>query len=408
MTSPLAPQPTITQEPGLGDRIGAAIAPFLEALKERREREQRQQQLMTQLGHLKVQEEELADRKRQENERAKGFKEMGAGLMQEIGKLREPGPLQQEISGAMQSGDPQLMEAVMTRIRRAGGIERVTQVRQQYAEQAKQSGGRLAPEQQLAMFEDMLAADPDSPNAGTLGTVINTLRVGQRPKTMRTKVESVERGGKTMRVLINMDTGAEIAEVGDAPETYYDFLTKYGRNSQESAARAAVRFGNAIGKIEKLAGDQSVVDETAEALTLIEGAGRFPWQLGDLAGFSTRLYQQGKISAGAQIMLRNFYDVLAAEGFGEGGKQLTKAEWDIATRAFMPLMGEAPEAFAEKMQAANTRFKTHWTQGGPASERLLDLLDPAMRARIGRGSAENKPVTGSTEDKLRRTRGLGR
>ena len=87
MTTPVIPASEIIQQPGVGDRIGAAIEPFMAMLKERKDRAERQQQLMTQLGQLTLEQNKFDEEKRQQNEKMKGLKEMSAGLQQEIGKL---------------------------------------------------------------------------------------------------------------------------------------------------------------------------------------------------------------------------------------------------------------------------------------------------------------------------------
>ena len=389
MTSPPVP---IQQLPGVGDRIGAAIEPFLQAMRERNEREQRKQQLLIQMGQLKLQQDRDAEERKQTNEKRKGLEEMGAGLKQEIAKLNEPGPLTREIQGAMQSGDPQLMEATMTRVRRAGANERVMAVRQKYGEMAKQSGGQLTPDKQLALYDELLVADPDNPNAGAIANVANTLRASLKPKTAKWVKGQAEKqpDGTFRNVWRNLDSGE--VRVGGAVSTPYTALIEgQGTVDQRSLARVSTQMRLAQNGMERIETESPDIQaEVAPMLAKLELAGNLSIPIvGKNPEVALRQFGLQELSPEAQEYMTHVFNWRAAKVFSDGGKQLTATEIIEAARGFMPFVGETDASKAAKRQQREDQTLTVENLAGGA----LKKARAGTSLENGRVSPERKPET---------------
>mgnify|MGYP001557958373 CR=1 FL=1 len=109
--------------------------------------------------------------------------------------------------------------------------------------------------------------------------------------------------------------------------------------------------------------------------------------LADLASYTAQAVAQGSISEGAQVMLNNVYDLLASEGFGRGGAQLTPAEWAAAIRSLAPLVSESDASWQDKLARMERRAKALEVSGGPATRRqreagLFPELDRLLPSEV--------------------------
>lgn len=419
MTVPnLAPPVPIQQMPGADDRFQQAIEPFLAAMKERREREQRQQQIMAQIGQLTLQQEMFAAEQKEGNERKKGLLQMGEALKKQLGELQRPGPIEEEISGAMQSGDPRLMEAIQKKVQVAGEQERLDAVFARYQQLAEKQGGRLTPEQAAARYDDMASAAPSNPNQGAWTNAANGLRGGLRQQQGKWIPSQPARqpDGSWRKVYVNNVTGEERVGRGEVATPFTAMTEKYGTAGHGRYIVSANQMRSAMKSmeaIEKAPDWPAIHDEVANFLVKLEAVGGARWPIaGTAPEVALRQFGLQDLSPDAQEYVVANFNWTGAKNFGDGGATLTAMEVAQATRGFAPSPGEDPQAIAEKIRQRNDVVLT--------KENLVptDALARSRRGTsiesFGHGGArqeekkEDNETAAQRRQRLRRAQGLGR
>lgn len=373
--------PIVLQDKGWGAAFAEGMAPLLKALEERKQRQLQQQQILTQMGELKLQQDKFAEETKRRNEQKKGLEEAAAAATQQYQSLGQPGDVEKEIAGIYGTGDPQLIDNLNKKYQRLQVKQAINQIGQKYAASVGGDMSQLTPEAQLGMLQEMQQVDPENTS---IGNNISTLMASIRPKTNQNRQANVkvdaamakqlglgpEAVGTYHAVATDLQTGARV-DLGEVAPPYQTRFAEYGDVDQRSLARAALRGREAFKTIS--VAPAPVQDEVANALTTIEAGARFPTTLSDLVGLGTEVATRAHMSDAGQKALNAFWDVLAAEGFGEGGKQLTRAEWDKNFKPLAWFTTDSPASRLDKLKRLNLRWRTRAKQAGPAWDRIKNL-----------------------------------
>lgn len=401
MTTPVIPAGVIQQEPSFGEQLGKAIEPFLAALKERREQEQRQQMLLIQRGQLALQEEAAAVERKEKAEQKKGREELAAGIMQELGRLQQPGAWAQKIHGAIESGDPRLMTAVIEEASVANEKERLDAVFQKYDALAKQQG-KLTLEQAADRYDEMAAAAPSNPNQGPWTNAANTLRAGMRPKneTWR-QVDEVQPDGKLKRVFYNLTTGRKVTSSGEVSTPYTSLVRAQGTTAQQNKVGAAEQmrlafdtiWGNGKDVVGVVNEEPNIEKEVAPFLAKLELAGNLSIPIvGNTAETALRQYGYQDLSPAAQVYLTAIFNWRAAKVFADGGKALTTTEIREAARGFMPVIDEDERSKALKRENMFQQTSAVESGAGPALEKARREREQKRPRGPGSGRVPASPT----------------
>lgn len=362
MTSPM--NPIILQQEGMGDAIAKGLAPLMQALQERKQRQLQQQQVLAQIGQLKLDQDKFAEDTKARNEQKKGLEQSVEGAVAQLQGLGETGPIEKELRGAYATGDPKLIEAVNDKIQRLTVQSKMKEIAGRYKDS-------VDPMSQYRQAVEILQADPTPANASIVATLGSQV-FASAPRGQWLRANTKQQDGSYHAMATNAESGEKI-DLGEVPAPYTERFAEYGDMGQRVSARTALRMRNSYDEISKYIKNDAVMNEAANALTISEGAATTPMNLGQFLGYVSNAATATQASPEAQVVLNNMFEFLAAEGFGEGGKTLTATEWAKAVRQLAPLSGEAAASRMDKYKRMGVRWRTHVRQAGPAWNKLKDL-----------------------------------
>lgn len=395
MTSPL-PAGEIIQLPGVGDRIGAAIAPFLEALRERREREQRQQQIMAQIGQLKLQQDEHAEKLKAANEIKRALAEQVTGAAEALKGLENtPGETTTRLSALAKIGDPKVFFEGTEQMGRELGTKQRKQIEDAFTRMAEERGSPLTPSEKAMMFYRFAKVDPA--NAGAWTNAANTQEQLSRPRG--TNVTTRIRGSDVLTHAQNnpemlpegmtidpskmynvrVDTaGKPLTVMGESTQTFSERLAEVGDVDQRNSAEFGGLLNNGLARLLPATRTKEMRNELAKALTVIEGARTGPktFNINEMAEYVANQAQMGLISPTAQIGLLGMFEIASARAKKFGGLVLPPFEWARATRAVFPTLNESDEAWKSRLDIIDRDRQMSLRRGKGATERIKDLLLP--------------------------------
>ena len=401
------------------DQPQNTMAPLIAALLQREQMRQSQEQLeqgkeelKLRQGDFKLKQEEaqFKTQQRQETEQAVtallgqlgGLQPQGqqpeVGMDLPAGAMEpEPPPTaggQEEVTQLI--GEPPLMTALSVRMLAATGepanLRAATdlvaeEINYRRAQIAAKGADTNTPEGRAALIAKMAVADPR--RAQALAAMFQTM--GNRLRTQLRELPSAD--GRYHSYLVNMDTGEQMQDFGVARQTYTDRLNTVGDNAQRTHAEGAVRMGTALQKIAMLSVDATALREAASVVSAVTGTLSFPMGVGDFLSTAIRVTTQSQVSPVAQELLNNLWDFLAGRAFASGGKQLTKSEWDFASRSFAPLAGEAPNSWNDKLQRMYRERNSSILLAGPAWNIVSDMA-------VGWSNMPGQPQQGQAMDPI--------
>lgn len=417
MTTPVIPPAQFIDVPGVGERIGQAIEPFLAMLKERKDRAERQQQLMTQLGQLKLQQDQFADEQKQRNALKKGLEGQVKEIAQSMAKNeQEVGPIEKRLGELAGTGNPETFWNGIAQMRREQSDQRTRAIQTQYAQMARHRGTPLTEEERIQMHSDIVASDPTNPMIQGQVGMANALRGpgGQGPvrqvrgesiRQLRQQFPGMAQGmaidpAKMYHVQYEPGTGRPIAVMGEATANWTDRLNAWGDVKQRDSSGFGLRLHNGLANVVKLTRNREDVREEMErAITIIETAGTLPLNLDDISQRLTQMSVNGQISEDGQIATNSMFDVLAARAQQGAGLTLPAHEWAIQVRAIAPLVGDKPGTFNDKITRLWKERERLLRQGGPATDLIRDLLVPFTWGAEGAQPDFKNPPSDTVLDK---------
>lgn len=430
MTSPI-----VLQQPGWGEALQKGLAPLLAALQQKQQQDMQQQQLVTEAGHLKLAQDKFAADQEETKQRKQQLAVAQAGLEKRLKALEAPAatpqaqppqqpgvPVGAGLGGSLPTmqmpqqppppsiGEPPLATAASIRMLVAEGSpqslkaasdlldEEVTYRRAQDV-LSKYGAGATTPEGRATLIAQMSGADPR--RAQALGQMFQTME--NRP---RTQIRSLlGNDGQYHDTLVNMTTGERVEDLGPSRASWVERLLKWGDADQRTRAQGAGRMYLAWKNMDNLKGNRNAFAEAAKVATAIGAEMQFPTNIGDFTAEATRIAAQQNVSEDAQQILNNLWDFIAAESFSNGGKQLTRMEYTLSTRALAPVSGESDASWREKFQKMRSRWTTQARLAGGAWSLIKDDLPGLVfQEESPQGAGATDPLDTQMADLLKRIR----
>lgn len=269
MTSPPVP---IQQMPGVDDALQGAVEPFLAALKERREREMKQQQIAAQIGQLQLQREQFETEQKDKREQLNAMKDAAAALSDEYKKAGAPGNYERILQGGAGSGN--LQSAI-------GAISNLEAMRTGISRKAKQQqlidnfAPLMAAGDPGKMFEYVARASAEDPDlAGPLSNLAN-LVVRQGTQDGRWAIDTQLIEGVAKRVIVRGDGTRQV--IGDALPLQRENRPVMGEREKASVAAMAIPLQERLRQME--IADYTVGNRVYAKVAKAYGAGGFAARL---------------------------------------------------------------------------------------------------------------------------------
>lgn len=408
MTAPVFLPPAET----IGQTLQPSVSALVAALQEKRQREQRQQQLLMQAGELKLAQDKFKAEQEATKERKQRLDQAQKDLERALETLQPPpaaspvappggvpseptpttgastsaptlsSPVPQAQTPAIPSpaqtalpplgpvptspeqvpmGEPPLITAASVRMLMADGSPEALraasslvydelQYRRAQTVLSLSDTDVKTPEGRATLIARMAVVDPQ--RAQALSQMYQTM--GNR---MRSQIVNAPGADGMYHIkLIDMNDGQVLQDYGRSRDTWVERLNRVGDPDQRRRAEGAGRMFLAWNNLNNLKSNKAAFAEAARAATAIGVEMQFPFAIGDFIAEANRVMAQQNISGDAQVILGNLFDFIAAQAFADGGKTLTRTEYTLGTRSIAPVAGESSDAWNDKFKRMESRW----------------------------------------------------
>lgn len=394
MTVPIQPAVQIQREPTVEERIGPAIEPFIQMMRDRRDREQRQQQIMVQLGQLKLAQDKQAEDMKQQSAVKKALLAQVAGATQALQGLNtEQSETEKRLAALAESGDPQVFQQGLVQMGRELVAKQKVNIKQKYEQMAQDRGSPLTKSERAQMFLEFAEADKE--NAPSWAGAANTLEVSTRPgggfKIVPQKDPENPADQKVYNFAVYPD--GRMLRLGERDDTARQSLAhridrwRHGNPTERRSASLAER---ALQVHEKLTQFENEEPEAAfEALSAI-ASGKVPF-----VGKAVQIARAGLLSPRAQIGYALYNDYLEVSLPMMHGLRVTDVQKILSENAHFPPAGAVDPQVLQTVQQNRMRIVEIGLSAGPPG-RVPMPVSPTEAPKSG------APKTETLEDMRRR------
>jgi len=148
-----------------------------------------------------------------------------------------------------------------------------------------------------------------------------------------------------------------------------------GTQDMRNAAMAGVKIKRNFDEIKTLGDDRDAREQAAALIATLSATRGLKWR--NVYDITARWVANGALSKNGELLANALFDIMAAKGFGEGGKALTDLEWDVSTRSWGPVGTESDESWARKLENMNVEWKSQ------RNKATKPIWDRAVRGIIG-------------------------